>query len=174
MPPYGSSVQWQARQAVRELSIEHVATHKLQMLDDADELPDLASPPGNRLEALLGNRKGQHSIRINDHGESASCGQSLDLKTWRSLTTTDGALHEQDASNSSRRNPARRIHGAVGPFSQCTRPGPSGTSAACRGYRARAPRHHPRHGPADCPLFPDHGAVLDEPSDHAYPVASQM
>lgn len=36
------------------------------MLDDADELKDLRSPPGNRLEQLAGDRKGQHSIRIND------------------------------------------------------------------------------------------------------------
>ena len=36
------------------------------MLDDAEELRDLASPPGNRLEALSGNRAGQHNIRVND------------------------------------------------------------------------------------------------------------
>jgi len=36
------------------------------MLDAAGELRDLASPPGNRLEALHGHRKRQHSIRIND------------------------------------------------------------------------------------------------------------
>jgi proteic killer suppression protein len=36
------------------------------MLDDVVELRDLRSPPGNRLEALSGNRSGQHSIRIND------------------------------------------------------------------------------------------------------------
>ena len=47
-------------------SIEAVAQRKLQMLDDAEELRDLASPPGNRLEALSGNRAGQHSIRVND------------------------------------------------------------------------------------------------------------
>lgn len=47
-------------------NIETVAQRKLQMLDDAEELRDLASPPGNRLEALKDNRKGQHSIRIND------------------------------------------------------------------------------------------------------------
>lgn len=35
------------------------------MLHDAMELRDLNSPPGNRLEALSGNRAGQHSIRIN-------------------------------------------------------------------------------------------------------------
>jgi proteic killer suppression protein len=35
-------------------------------LDAAAELRDLVAPPGNRLEALRGDRKGQHSIRIND------------------------------------------------------------------------------------------------------------
>lgn len=47
-------------------NIEAVAQRKLQMLDAAEELKDLRSPPGNRLEALTGNRAGQHSIRIND------------------------------------------------------------------------------------------------------------
>ncbi|MEK7736616.1 MAG: type II toxin-antitoxin system RelE/ParE family toxin [Pseudomonadota bacterium] len=46
-------------------NIENVAERKLQMLDDAVELRDLRSPPGNRLEALSGDRAGQHSIRIN-------------------------------------------------------------------------------------------------------------
>jgi proteic killer suppression protein len=36
------------------------------MLDDAEKLQDMAAVPGNRLEALGGDRKGQHSIRIND------------------------------------------------------------------------------------------------------------
>ncbi|MCY1296199.1 Toxin HigB-1 [compost metagenome] len=43
-----------------------VATRKLAMLHTATELRDLRSPPGNRLEALLHDRAGQHSIRIND------------------------------------------------------------------------------------------------------------
>ncbi|ACT51609.1 type II toxin-antitoxin system RelE/ParE family toxin [Methylovorus glucosotrophus] len=47
-------------------NIEAVAERKLQMLDAAVELKDLRSPPGNRLEALIGDRAGQHSIRIND------------------------------------------------------------------------------------------------------------
>lgn len=46
-------------------NIEGVAQRKLQMLDSAVELMDLRVPPGNRLEALSGNRRGQHSIRIN-------------------------------------------------------------------------------------------------------------
>ena len=48
------------------MNIQAVAERKLQMLDNAVELRDLRSPPGNRLEPLTGNRQGQHSIRIND------------------------------------------------------------------------------------------------------------
>ena len=43
-----------------------VARRKLTMLDAASRLEDLRAPPGNRLEALQGDRKGQHSIRVND------------------------------------------------------------------------------------------------------------
>lgn len=47
-------------------NILNVATRKLAMLNAAAGLRDLKSPPGNMLEALLGNRAGQYSIRIND------------------------------------------------------------------------------------------------------------
>lgn len=47
-------------------AFETVARRKLKMLDDAVTLDDLWALRGNRLEALKGNRKGQHSIRIND------------------------------------------------------------------------------------------------------------
>ncbi len=43
-----------------------VARRKLGYLDAATDLHDLRVPPGNRLEALSGDRKGQHSIRVND------------------------------------------------------------------------------------------------------------
>jgi len=43
-----------------------VAKRKLEMLDAAPVLKDLRFPPGNRLEALSGDRQGQHSIRVND------------------------------------------------------------------------------------------------------------
>jgi proteic killer suppression protein len=46
--------------------IQKVALRKLQQLDLAMRLDDLRVPPGNRLESLKGNRKDQHSIRIND------------------------------------------------------------------------------------------------------------
>ncbi len=45
---------------------ELVARRKLKILDDAVTLDDLRALPGNRLETLKGDRKGQHSIRIND------------------------------------------------------------------------------------------------------------
>ncbi len=47
-------------------SIETVALRKLRILHAAHVLVDLKVPPGNRLEALRGDRRGQHSIRIND------------------------------------------------------------------------------------------------------------
>lgn len=46
--------------------IERVARRKLLYLHAAKKLEDLRVPPGIRLEALRGNREGQHSIRIND------------------------------------------------------------------------------------------------------------
>jgi proteic killer suppression protein len=46
--------------------IQNTARRKLEYLHRARVLQDLAMPPGNRLEALKGGRKGQHSIRIND------------------------------------------------------------------------------------------------------------
>ena len=56
-----------ARQRTRKLDprIERTALRKLVMLDAAEVLDDLKVPPGNRLEALKGDRVGQHSIRIN-------------------------------------------------------------------------------------------------------------
>jgi proteic killer suppression protein len=47
-------------------NIERAARRKLLYLHTAVTLPDLKVPPGNHLEALKGNRQGQHSIRIND------------------------------------------------------------------------------------------------------------
>jgi proteic killer suppression protein len=50
----------------RFVNMALVAQRKLQLLESAATLDALRVPPGNRLEALAGNRKGQHSIRIND------------------------------------------------------------------------------------------------------------
>lgn len=51
---------------VRFRSIERPIRRKLLYLNRARTLDDLKRPPGNRLEALKGNRKGQYSIRVND------------------------------------------------------------------------------------------------------------
>lgn len=45
--------------------IQDTALRKLRLINAAQRLEDLRVPPGNRLEALSGNRRGQHSIRIN-------------------------------------------------------------------------------------------------------------
>jgi proteic killer suppression protein len=59
--------QLHARRRVKRFrAFERVAQRKLRQLDIASELRDLASPPGNHLGALKGDRKGQHSIRINE------------------------------------------------------------------------------------------------------------
>jgi proteic killer suppression protein len=47
-------------------AVAKIATRKLDMLDYASALKDLASPPGNRLEALKGRFDGFHGVRIND------------------------------------------------------------------------------------------------------------
>ena len=54
------------RRVVRFVAIERVALRKLIQLDIAARTEDLRAPPGNRLEALAGDRVGQWSIRIND------------------------------------------------------------------------------------------------------------
>ena len=47
-------------------NIESLARRKLEPLEWSETLDDLRVPPGNRLEALIGDRAGQHSVRIND------------------------------------------------------------------------------------------------------------
>jgi proteic killer suppression protein len=53
------------RRVKRFIAFESVARRKLRQLEIAGRLDDLRIPPGNRLEALKGDRAGQHSIRIN-------------------------------------------------------------------------------------------------------------
>ena len=56
----------EGRRIKRFVAIEAVARRKLRQLQIAGRLGDLRVPPGNCLEALKGDRAGQHSIRIND------------------------------------------------------------------------------------------------------------
>lgn len=61
--------------------IQQIARRKLRMLNNAKRLEDLMIPPNNRLEALKGNRKGQHSIRINQQWRI--CFIWKDLSAWQ-------------------------------------------------------------------------------------------
>lgn len=54
-----------ARRALPQ-QLVRVTLRKLEQLDSVERLEDLRIPPGNRLEALKGDREGQHSIRINE------------------------------------------------------------------------------------------------------------
>ena len=57
---------FQGNRVRRWIAIERPALRKLEQLDWSLVIDDLRVPPGNRLEALKGSRKGQYSIRIND------------------------------------------------------------------------------------------------------------
>jgi proteic killer suppression protein len=57
---------WIGEFVKRFAGIETQARRKLDVLNAAQALRDLAAVPGNRLEALAGDRRGQHSIRVND------------------------------------------------------------------------------------------------------------
>jgi len=57
---------FEGRRVKRWGNIERSALRKLEQLEVSGRLDDLRVPPGNRLEALAGDRTGQHSIRIND------------------------------------------------------------------------------------------------------------
>lgn len=57
---------FQGKRVRRWVNVERPALRKLEQLDWSAVLEDLRVPPGNQLEALRGNRKGQHSIRVND------------------------------------------------------------------------------------------------------------
>mgnify|MGYP001821916458 FL=1 len=71
------------RQRVKRFSasIQKLAQRKLDLLDAADLIEDLRIPPGNRLEKLSGNRKGQYSIRVNNQWRICF--------RWRSGQATD-------------------------------------------------------------------------------------
>ena len=62
---FNGSASKAARQCLPQ-QLWRVAARRLDALDQAEALEDLRVPPGNRLEALKGDRQGQHSIRIND------------------------------------------------------------------------------------------------------------
>ena len=61
-----TKAMFEGRRIRRFVNIEAVAMRKLAILNRAGRLDDLRVPPGNRLEALKGDRRGQYSIRVND------------------------------------------------------------------------------------------------------------
>lgn len=74
---------FQGLRVARFVNMAAVAERKLQQIDSAETLEALRSPPGNRLEALKGNRAGQHSIRINDQWRVCfrfECGDAFDVE----------------------------------------------------------------------------------------------
>jgi len=62
----GTEELFQDRDVPRFRPFERAARRRLLLLHRAMSLQDLRAPPGNRLEKLRGDRKGQHSFRIND------------------------------------------------------------------------------------------------------------
>lgn len=56
---------YQGQRVARFIQIERAALRKLEQLDLAEVIDDMRAPPGNRLEALGGDRAGQWSVRIN-------------------------------------------------------------------------------------------------------------
>jgi plasmid maintenance system killer protein len=71
-------------------AIETVATRKLAMLDAAKTLDFMRSPPGNRLEALKGDRAGNGACASTISGGCASCGPTKVRTRSRSSTITEG------------------------------------------------------------------------------------
>jgi len=68
------------------VDVQRIAYRKLLVIDAAESINDLRIPPGNRLEKLKGNRKGQYSIRINDR--------------WRvCFRWSDGDAHEVEIAD---------------------------------------------------------------------------
>lgn len=61
-----TKAMFEGKRIRRFVNIEGVAMRKLAILNRAGRLDDLRVPPGNRLEALKGDRRGQYSIRVND------------------------------------------------------------------------------------------------------------
>ena len=69
--------------------IQRVARRKLLLLHQARSLNDLRVPYGNHLEALKDDRKGQHSIRVNDQWRFVSAGRAKMRLTWKLWTIID-------------------------------------------------------------------------------------
>src|SRR6185437_7832472 len=92
-------------------NIQQVARRKLRMLNNAATLDDLRVPPANRLEALKGNRKGQHSIRINNQWRICfqwKEGDALDVEIVH-YPSQSQEHHEKSAQHPPRRSAPRGV-----------------------------------------------------------------
>ena len=84
--------------------IQRAARRKLLLLHQARRLEDLRAPPGNRLEALEGDRNGQHSIRINDQWRICFrwvAGDAYGWRLWATTETRPGHENKQTTPDSS-------------------------------------------------------------------------
>src|SRR5437588_12843299 len=72
--------------------IQNVALRKLRLLNNARRLDDLRVPPANRLEALKSERRGQHSIRINDQWRICFVWRDNTMRTKSKSSTTTNLL----------------------------------------------------------------------------------
>lgn len=70
-------------------NVQRAALRKLEVVDAAKVLADLRVPPGNRLEKLIGDRRGQHSIRVNAQWRICFVWRDGEQKMSSSLTTTE-------------------------------------------------------------------------------------
>jgi proteic killer suppression protein len=122
-------------------AIERVARRKLEMLASAGKLPDLRSPPGNRLEALKGERKGQHSIRINAQWRICFRWDEAP-RMWKSSTTTDAerAAESRTMTDSSTYSPGEILLEESCDLMTSARASLPATSM----FRSPHKRHHPR------------------------------
>src|ERR1700730_16794667 len=96
-------------------NIQRVAQRKLRQLHSAEDLRDLAAPPGNRLEALRGSRTGQHSVRINDRWRLCFVWTEGAPSGSRSSTITESDRHVRLTADPSRRTASRGVHEAAWP-----------------------------------------------------------
>lgn len=81
------------RQGLRQGPSAQGATKKLELLHAAMDVEDLRIPPGNRLERLKGDRKGQHNVRVNDQWRICNARRTVvqRMSSW-STTTSEEAL----------------------------------------------------------------------------------
>src|ERR1700745_3537499 len=100
---------WMGAFVKRFSGVEKQALRKLDMLHHARTLNDLRVPPANRLEALAGDRRGQHSIRINDQWPICSTGTREGPADVEILDYHKGRRDAEQGDHASGRGPERGV-----------------------------------------------------------------